>query len=192
MVWVVIDGRKVWPRKCNHCGNIVYHTNATPFYIARKHNKRCEKCRQPTGEKNSFYGHKHNKETCDSYSKQRRGKLNSMYGCPSAFRGCKHTSSAIRKQQVKKRQYWKKLGHECTNEFLRYRWEVDRLTRKQPIHILKNVDKRGKAGINGAYHLDHIKSVWRGYNEHLPEVKIARIENLQFIPWMENQKKWFK
>ena len=79
-VWTIIGGQKVWSRKCNHCGNIVYHTNETPFYIARKHNKRCEKCRQPSGAGNSFYGHTHTPENRELISQQSSGQNNPMYG----------------------------------------------------------------------------------------------------------------
>ena len=189
--WIIIGDTKLWPRKCNHCGNVVYHTNDTTFYISRKHNKRCEKCRQPYGIENSFYGHKHTFKNIELYSRLSSGINNSMYGI-GGMTGHKHPPEGIRRQQLARKKYWKERGHECTDAFLKYRWEVDRLTRKQPIHTLENVDKRGKAGIDGAYHLDHIKSVWYGYNKNIPACEIADITNLQFIPWMENQKKWYK
>lgn len=190
-VWIIIGGQKVWPRKCNHCGNVVYHKEPNTFYISRKHNRQCEKCRQPSGEGNSFYGHTHTSENRKLYSRRSSGSNNPMYGI-GGMTGHKHPPEGIEKQRLARRKYWKERGHECTDKFLQYRWEVDRLTRKQPIRMLKNADKRGRAGIDGAYHLDHIRSVWRGYNEHLPEEEISKVENLQFIPWMENQKKWFK
>jgi hypothetical protein len=55
---------------------------------------------------------------------------------------------------------------------------------------LENSNKRGKAGIEGAFHLDHIISVWYGYHHNIPAEEIANIKNLKFIPWLENQKKW--
>ena len=49
--------------------------------------------------------------------------------------------------------------------------------------------KRGRAGIEGAYHLDHIISVEFGYIYNIPPEVIADISNLQLIPWEENCKK---
>lgn len=40
--------------------------------------------------------------------------------------------------------------------------------------------------------MDCIKSVWSGFHNKIPAEKIAHISNLRFIPWMENQKKWYK
>ncbi len=189
--WIIIGNKKVWPRTCNHCGNVVLHKECNTFYTSRKQNKKCALCRQPSGKDNSFYGQAHTPNTKQLYSAQRSGNLNSMYGI-GGMTGHKHPPIGIERQRIARRKYWKERGHECTDEFLKYRWEVDRLTRKQPIHILKNVDKRGKAGIIGAYHLDHIKSVWYGYSKQIPAEEIADIQNLQFLPWLENQKKWYK
>jgi len=190
--WIIIGGVKHWKRKCNHCGNVVLHLDINRFYVSRKHNHKCQKCRQPKGKKNSFYGKKHTSKTRKLYSRQRLGKNNPMYGTNGGFYGHKHNDKSIRRQQILRKKYWKSIGHECSDKFVKYRTEVDRLTNRQPINTLKNVDKRGKAGINGAYHLDHIKSVWYGFKNKIPAKEIADIKNLRFIPWLDNQKKWYK
>jgi hypothetical protein len=79
-VWIIIGGQKVWLRKCNHCGNTVYHKEPNTFYISRKHNKRCEKCRQSSGTGNPFYGHRHTPENKKLYSRRSSGSNNPMYG----------------------------------------------------------------------------------------------------------------
>lgn len=105
--------------------------------------------------------------------------------------GKKHSADTIEKQKLARKKFWKSKGHECTDGFVLYRTEVSRFTRNQPIHLLENHEKRGKAGESGAYHLDHIMSVWYGYTHDIPAETIARIENLRFISWEENQKKWY-
>lgn len=47
----------------------------------------------------------------------------------------------------------------------------------------------GKAGVEGAYQVDHIVSVVYGYENNIPVELIASIENLQVIPWEENLSK---
>ena len=74
-------------------------------------------------------------------------------------------------------------------EFQRYKKEVIRQTNHQPIQLLPNFSKRGRAGTDGAYQLDHIISIWRGFREGITEEKIADISNLQMLPWLDNLKK---
>ena len=58
-------------------------------------------------------------------------------------------------------------------------------------HLLENIEKRGRAGVKGAYHLDHIKSMWYGFHNNISPEIIGDISNLQMLPWLENQRKWF-
>jgi len=186
-VWIVIGEKKVWPRKCS-CGNIVYHKNVNRFYISRKWNKKCAKCKQK-GSNNSFYEHKHTAKTKELLSRQFRGELNPMFGIGGML-GKKHNNETLQKQSVARIRYWKLKGHNPT-KFEKYRNKVDSITRKQSIHLLENYEKRGKSGKQGAYHLDHIMPVWYGYHNNISPEKISNITNLKFIPWEENQRKWF-
>lgn len=75
-------------------------------------------------------------------------------------------------------------------EFRCYRREVNYITKKQPIHLLENYDKpRGKAGIEGAFQLDHIISIFEGFKSQISPEIIGNISNLQFIPWLDNLRK---
>ena len=112
-----------------------------------------------------------------------------MYGKPSAMKGRKHTKNSIRKMSKTRIKLWKEKGAN-PSKFEKYRNKVDSLTRKQSIHLLENVEKRGKAGVDGTYHLDHIISVWHGFHNDIPPEEIADISNLRMLPWLENQKKW--
>lgn len=189
--WIVIGDQKVWPRTCKHCGNVVYHKSISSFYISAKHNKRCEKCRQPSGKHNSFYGRSFSDKQRRKWSRDRSGSGNPMFGTKSGMFGKKHSEKTKQRQSVARKRFWKIRGHKHLKGFDKYRYDVDILTSKQPIHTLPNFEKRGKAGVDGAYHLDHVISVWYGYHNKVPKSVIADISNLRFIPWLENQKKWY-
>ena len=67
-----------------------------------------------------------------------------------------------------------------------YKREVWRLTYQNPLDTLEHWDKRGRCGVEGAYQLDHIKSInWGWENGIEPEV-IAEWDNLRMIPWKTN------
>jgi hypothetical protein len=74
-----------------------------------------------------------------------------------------------------------------------YQNEVRRLTRKQPLHILPNYSKLeenwGKMGVDGAYQIDHIVSIDKGWKDMIPAEEIANISNLQVMKWEDNLRK---
>lgn len=72
----------------------------------------------------------------------------------------------------------------------RYYNKVQRITNQQPIQLLENYNKRGraKAGTD-AYHLDHIISIKYGFDNNIDPYNIGNISNLRMIPWIENLKK---
>lgn len=75
------------------------------------------------------------------------------------------------------------------DNFTKYKNDVMKITRQQPISSLINYNKRGNSGIDGAYHLDHKYSILEGFNNNLPSEIIGNIKNLEFITWEENIKK---
>jgi len=75
------------------------------------------------------------------------------------------------------------------DEFYRYKINVNRITNQQPINSLLNFNKRGKSGVNGAYHLDHRFSIMEGFKGKINPKIIGNINNLEFIPWIDNIKK---
>lgn len=48
----------------------------------------------------------------------------------------------------------------------------------------------GKAGVDGAYHVDHIFSVREGFTYSVPIELMSDIKNLQIVPWRENISKY--
>lgn len=75
------------------------------------------------------------------------------------------------------------------SEYSKYVKEVWWWTRKQDIEHLINVEKRGKAGVKGAYQLDHIIEISEGFIKEINPKIIGDISNLQMITWEENNKK---
>lgn len=81
-------------------------------------------------------------------------------------------------------EYIKKLP-----AFKKYKLNVIRLTKKQPINNLPNYNKRGRCGVDGAFQLDHKHSILEGFKNGVEPEIIANINNLEFIPWEENLNK---
>ena len=80
---------------------------------------------------------------------------------------------------------------EKKGDFERYKYLVWFFTNKNDIDSLENAEKRSRAGVDGAFHLDHKYSIYDGFNNNVPPEIIGNIENLVFIPWKENVSKNF-
>jgi hypothetical protein len=65
------------------------------------------------------------------------------------------------------------------------------VTESQPLHTLKNYNKRCFKCFNG-YHLDHIYSIHEGFKNKIPPEVIGDLKNLRFIPIKQNMRKGFK
>lgn len=72
-----------------------------------------------------------------------------------------------------------------------YYKRVWQITNSQPLELLENYNKRGSCTNNG-YHLDHKIPISYGFKNNIPEEVIGNIENLAFIPWLDNIKKGAK
>jgi hypothetical protein len=67
-----------------------------------------------------------------------------------------------------------------------YKREVWRLTYQKPIDTLENWELRGRCGVEGAYQLDHIKSINWGWKNGIDAEVIAEWDNLRMLPWKVN------
>jgi endogenous inhibitor of DNA gyrase (YacG/DUF329 family) len=67
-----------------------------------------------------------------------------------------------------------------------YKREVWRLTYRNPLNTLDNWNLRGRCGVEGAYQLDHIKSINWGWENGIEPQLIAEWDNLRMIPWKDN------
>lgn len=93
----------------------------------------------------------------------------------------------------------KRNGYETYEEYReslpawkQYKIDVWRITNRQPLQLLENFDKRGVNGQTGAYILDHIISIKKGFIENIHPEQIGDIKNLQMLPWEENIIKGWK
>jgi len=80
------------------------------------------------------------------------------------------------------------LGHwikpEDKNDFDHYRQKVWKETKKQPLYLLENIEKRGR-GFD-EYHLDHRYSIFQGFKDYIPIHIIGGIKNLEMIIARDN------
>ena len=109
-------------------------------------------------------------------------------------------SSEIRNKKIseKRKEYVaKQLGYESWQHWYdtlperkRYYYDVWRLTEANA-HLIPGYDPelRGIAGTEGAYQIDHVISISKGYSDGIDAEIIASPENLRFIPWQENLQK---
>lgn len=103
------------------------------------------------------------------------------------------TPEIIKKRSIKIIESITGLSYDDYNALLsekdlywKYVWKI---TNNQPIHLLENHEKRGRAGKENAYHLDHIISIWHGFCNDISPYIIGDISNLRFITWEENLQK---
>jgi|APSaa5957512576_1039674.scaffolds.fasta_scaffold07885_2 hypothetical protein len=120
------------------------------------------KIANPKGSNGKLKGKKLTKEHRDNISS---GLINSYYGIGITE--------------------WKALQDD---KAMYYR-DVWRVTKNQPIDTLPNYKKRGNAGIDGNYQLDHIYPISRGFMNGIPADVIGNISNLQMLDWYENRVK---
>jgi hypothetical protein len=145
-----------------------------------------------TMKNNGWYGSDKHKSLLPTYtqnvaSKRKRGSLISK----SLLRIDDSTGKSVSRLAVEK-QIQTKIdrgiySHPSTkDEFELYRDEVRRLSEKNDLTILEGFSSRGRAGIPGATHLDHIFSIKGGFMNNVPPEIIASICNLRFISYEEN------
>lgn len=93
-------------------------------------------------------------------------------------------------------------SHICRTDFLhrnkdikkrRYYIDVWKITNRQPLHLLENIEKRGKAKKDtDNYQVDHIIPIIEGYKNNIPASVIGDISNLRMIHWKENIKRQYE
>jgi hypothetical protein len=91
--------------------------------------------------------------------------------------GFKRRSEKLLKTKMKN-GFIKQIGHKYVDpDYREYVNLVTRLTRRQDLNIIKNINKREKT----KFDLDHIFPISKGYEYGIPAELIADIENLQII-----------
>lgn len=131
------------------------------------------------------------------YSRDRANKSNTICNRCSNYVYKKTWNYVIKDDHIKKMAA-KKAGYNSFADYMadldhkkQYYREVRRITRQQPIHMLEHYGElMGRCGTPGAYQLDHIISIDKGYQEKRPASQIGHISNLRIISWEENRHKW--
>lgn len=96
-----------------------------------------------------------------------------------------YLSSELRKQREIESGHW--ISDEDRTEYELYRLNVWRITNKQDLESLKDIDKRGRIDLNpDAYHIDHKFSIREGFEESIPPEIIGSLRNLEMIPGRKN------
>ena len=75
---------------------------------------------------------------------------------------------------------------ESIPENIKYRKEVNSITKKQPLIKLENYEKRGNYKQVDSYNLDHKYSVMEGFRNNIEPKIIGHIANLEMLPYKEN------
>ena len=150
-----------WKLECPDCGVIRYFARKDNLQVALNNNTVCESC---------------------STTKKVRGAALGLKG--ESLKSMRATKAGFKNWEEYKQKYPKKKA---------YINEVHKLTRKQPLHLLHNYSKlkenTGAMGTEGAYQIDHIKSIDWGWKNGIPAHKIAQLSNIQIIKWEENLQK---
>jgi hypothetical protein len=181
--------------KCTSCGIVKEYDNKTSWFNARtKLNKTgiimCQPCAGKTGRNNSDKkipgrpkGSKTNHLKIQNHSRKGAGaRLNNELTFEQRMKGIARRNGYETYQDYQ----------ESLPEWKKYKIDVWRITNQQPIYTLEHFDKRGVNGQDGAYTLDHIISIKRGFIENISPENIGNINNLQMLPWEENINKGWK
>lgn len=181
---------------CTSCDTIIQYTNKGSWKNAKGNLKktgklRCQPCAGREGQltrKTKPTGRPKGSKNKDNTKASLQSRLNMRaYNQTKITPEQRQKAIATRLEFTSYEEYKQSLS-----TWKRYRNEVDRLTKQQPLHKLENYDKRGPNGKIGAYTLDHIVSVALGFKNNISEYKIARISNLRMIPWKDNIIKGWK
>lgn len=81
------------------------------------------------------------------------------------------------------------VPYELLTEYEKYKQDVMKITRKQDTKNLISGKNIGKAGVHGAFQIDHEFSIKEGFMNNIDPKIIGNISNLRCIPWQENLQK---
>lgn len=111
-------------------------------------------------------------------------------GSPKRYCNKSCGAKSIDKSYMQTEEYKNTLRNPDLPEFEKYSRKVHFLTRKlyeEYSHVINpNGYKRGLAGEDNAYHLDHIIPIKYGFENSIPPEELAKIDNLQMLPWKTN------
>lgn len=176
---------------CTKCGEKIKYTNKGSWYNAKRKLKNtgtllCQPCAGKEGRDNSS-----KKPTGRPKGSKNSYKVNRGI---EVWKNLKWDNFETRMLQVARRNGYNTYQDykDSLPKWKAYKIDVWRITKQQPLHLLENFEKRGINGEEGAYTLDHITSLRKGFNNNIPPEIIGGFNNLQMLPWEENITKGWK
>lgn len=183
---------------CTECGKTLHYSTGPSFYTCRNRRDRqgfilCKECKDIRASQVN----KSNPKITGRPKGSKNGPGITAWnkGVPGA--GKRLSDSLTFEQRMK--GIAKRNGYETYEEYRdslpawrRYKVDVWRVTKNQPLHLLENYEKRGVNGEQGAYTLDHIVSLKKGFKQGIPPEEIGDLSNLTMLPWEENITKGWK
>lgn len=145
-----------------------------------------ETCYFKTDEfKEKLKEHNIEKYGVENYFNSEDYKIKSKEASLKKYNSEYYLSSELRKQREIESGHW--ISDEDRTEYELYRLNVWRITNKQDLESLKDIDKRGRIDLNpDAYHIDHKFSIREGFEENIPPEIIGSLKNLEMIPGKNN------
>jgi len=200
----------MYVRNCPKCKNEIEYKSKYNCGYAEDEQRLCKSCMHVGKSQKELYGDRYDEiiaKRSESLKKVEHTWHNKI--AESRKRNGTHKLSDEHKKKISESTIFSKRGKEHVriktiletqgitydeylskmDDYSRYKREVMNLTKMVDVSSLENSDKRGKAGVNGAYHLDHKLEISEAYIMGIDPIDVASIDNLQFIPWEENMKK---
>ena len=101
---------------------------------------------------------------------------------------CQSQEFFDRRKELREEKGWGEFRDD-RSDWDKYRFEVWCYTNQNNLALLENYDKRGLAGVEGSYQLDHKISVKYGFDNNIPPHIIGNINNIEMVPWFDNLSK---
>ena len=204
----------IYKRNCPNCNSEIQYKNPRSFKWAERDGKECRKCYSKKisdtlkgrncgkpRRKDSDIEKKYFRDCpeCNipmgyaTESGMNEGiRKNTICNSCASVKYLKAPKHWIAKEQINKMRATK-AGFDSFEEYVEnypekemYKRNVWRLTYQNDLTVLENWDKRGRCGVKGAYQLDHIYPISKGYENKIPPEKLAQMDNLRMIPWKQN------
>ncbi len=181
---------------CTSCNKVTYYENVGSWRNAKTKLTRTGilRCPQCAGKE----GREASSKKIPGRVKGSKNKDNTKVKEAARNSTNRYKFSSLTKEQRMK-GIAKRNGYETYEEYQatlsdweKYKNEVWRITNQQPLTLLENFDKRGQSGVEGAYQIDHMYSILKGFKNQIPPALIGDIKNLQMLPWLDNLTKGWK
>lgn len=183
---------KTQKRKFKSGENIHWNTGLKhPEETKKKISEKCKEYRLTPEQKYKWEMSMSRYRNSDKYVPPFKGKKHSKLSKEKISNIVKQNYTGIR-QTMEEKGIWTPI--EKLPEFVKYKRDVWKLT-NNVVHLIPNFNaiKRGRCSlIEDTYQVDHNYSIVEGFLEDVAPEIIAHPENLSFIPWRENLKKWTK